>query len=129
MCTVGLSRHRTCQASRQPLELHEGHVGRVNIKCLSRNYTWWPGIDHQIKDVAKSCHGCQETQRTPRLSPVQPWECPPRRRQRLHIDFARPFFGKMFLVIVDAHSKWSKVIPMTPTTAPQSVEVLRSQFA
>ena len=33
---------------------------RVNIKCLSRNYTWWPGIDQQIEDVANSCPGCRK---------------------------------------------------------------------
>ena len=33
--------------------------------------------------------------------PKMPW-------QRIHIDFAGPFMGKMFLIIVvDSHSKWA----------------------
>ena len=31
--------------------------------------------------------------------PGQPWS-------RLHLDFAGPYMGHMFLVLVDAHSKW-----------------------
>ena len=30
---------------------------------------------------------------------MQPWS-------RLHLDFAGPFMGHMYLVIVDAYSKW-----------------------
>jgi len=35
----------------------------------------------------------------------------------------------MFLVVVDAHSKWSEVIPVTTTTASRTIEELRKLFA
>jgi len=35
----------------------------------------------------------------------------------------------MFLVVVDAHSKWLEVIPMTTTTASRTIEELRKLFA
>ena len=37
---------------------------------------------------------------------------PVRPLQRIHIDFACPFLGTMFLIVVDAHSKWPEVIPL-----------------
>ena len=34
----------------------------------------------------------------------------------------------MFLIVVDAHSKWPKVVEMMSTTAERTVEALRSIF-
>ncbi|XP_065192571.1 uncharacterized protein K02A2.6-like [Sycon ciliatum] len=49
--------------------------------------------------------------------------------QRLHIDFAGPFQGHMWLIVVDAHSKWPEVLPMRSTTAPATIRRLREVFA
>ena len=35
----------------------------------------------------------------------------------------------MFLVVVDAHSKWPEVIPVSSTTSSSTIEVLRDLFA
>ena len=35
----------------------------------------------------------------------------------------------MFLIVVDAHSKWPEVYPMSTTTAEKTIEVLRHIFA
>ena len=35
----------------------------------------------------------------------------------------------MFLVVVDAHSKWSEVILVSSTTSSLTIEVLRDLFA
>ena len=37
--------------------------------------------------------------------------------------------GQHFLIIVDAHSKWPEVIPMTVTTAERTVIGIRKIFA
>ena len=49
--------------------------------------------------------------------------------QHIHVDFASPFLGKMFLLIVDAHSKWPEVYEMPSTTSSATVRVLRYLFA
>ena len=36
---------------------------------------------------------------------------------RMHEDFAGPMDGRMYLIVVDAHSKWLEVLPMTTATA------------
>ena len=38
-------------------------------------------------------------------TPLHPWVWPDAPWRRIHIDYARPFLGKMFFVVVDAHSK------------------------
>ena len=48
---------------------------------------------------------------------------------RIHIDFAGPFLDKMFLIVVDAHSKWPEVVQMSTTTTSKTVEVLQVLFA
>ena len=45
------------------------------------------------------------------------------------MDFAGPFMGQNFLVLVDAHSKWIEVFPMSSTTSLAVVERLRVLFA
>ena len=41
---------------------------------------------------------------------LHPWLWPAKPWQSIHVDFAGPFMGKMFLIVVDAHSKWPEVI-------------------
>ncbi|KAL0161349.1 hypothetical protein M9458_045074, partial [Cirrhinus mrigala] len=46
----------------------------------------------------------------------------------IHVDYVGPFLGKMFLVIVDAHSKWMDIYPMTSSTSQATIEKLRQSF-
>ena len=97
--------------------LHEGHSGIQRMKALARSYMWWKGIDQDIESQSKSCKPCQEHKLNPPSAPLHIWQWPTAPLKRIHIDFAGPFQGKMFLIIVDAHSKWPEVIIMSSTTA------------
>ena len=41
--------------------------------------------------------------------------------QRVHVDFAGPLKGHMFLIVVDAKSKWIEVFPMSSITATATI--------
>ena len=110
-------------------ELHEGHLGIVKMKSLARSYIWWPKIDKDVEHLAKSCPGCQRQQNEAGKAPVHSWEWPTTPWQRIHVDFAGPFLGRMFLIIVDAHSKWPEVEIMSSTTSTQTIDRLRTIFA
>ncbi|XP_048854231.1 uncharacterized protein K02A2.6-like [Brienomyrus brachyistius] len=110
-------------------ELHTAHPGVVRMKSLARSYVWWPGIDSQIELQAKACHACQHVQKDPGLAPLHPWSWPSSPWERIHVDFAGPFEGHMYLVIVDAHSKWPEVHIMDSTTASETILVLRGLFS
>ena len=110
-------------------ELHQEHQGVAKMKTLARSYVWWPNLDKEVEAIAKNCHACQSVKSAPSKAPLHPWVWPAKPWQRLHIDFAGPFQGKMFFVLVDAHSKWPEVIPMSSTSATKTIEVMRNLFS
>ena len=97
-------------------ELHTSHPGMVKMKSLARVHVWWPSIDKHIEQMVRECEACQGVRNNPPTTFLHPWSWPDGPWKRVHIDFAGPFQGSMFMVIVDAHSKWLEVVPMTTTT-------------
>ena len=109
--------------------LHEAHPGIARMKSLARGYVWWPRIDQELEHCVKSCEQCQINRKTPPVSPLQPWSWPTRPWSRVHIDYAGPFFGKMFLLLIDAHSKWLEVHMTTSSTSATTISLLRKSFS
>lgn len=99
------------------------------MKSLARMYVWWPGMDADIEKLVQGCSECQAIQSSPPVAPLHPWKWPTRPWARLHLDFAGPFLGKMFLVLIDAHSKWIEVFCTSAATSAVVIEELRSVFA
>ena len=110
-------------------KLHDGHPGMVRMKSLARMYIWWPGIASDIEKTVRQCIECQFHQSTPPVAPLQPWQWPTRLWARLHLDYAGPVKGKMYLIIVDAHSKWIKAICTPSATSAAVIEELNVLFA
>ena len=99
------------------------------MKALSRSYLWWPGLDKELETYAQHCEACQTMRNTPAPAPLHPWLWPTKPWMHVHVDFAGPFQGKMYFIVVDAHSKWPEVIPMSGTTSNQTIAELRWLFA
>lgn len=109
-------------------ELHHEHLGVVRMKALARSYLWFPGLDQAIETLVKGCKTCLSLKNDPPPSPLYPWKYTERPWDRVHIDFAE-YKSEMFLVAVDAYSKWMEVVLMRSTTAEKTVEVLRQLFS
>jgi transposase InsO family protein len=110
-------------------DLHTEHLGIVKTKQLARMYIWWPNIDRDIEHQVKSCQICQETAKSPPDTRQACWSWPTGPWKRLHLDFAGPFEGKMFLVVIDAYSKYLDVIPMTTANSSNTIAALRHLFS
>jgi hypothetical protein len=94
------------QKGRKVLEmLHEAHPGIVRMKGFARGYVWWPGIGEKMERCVKECETCQIHRKAPPMVPLHPWSWPEKPWSRVHIDYARPMYGKMFLLMVDANMK------------------------
>lgn len=116
---------------RKPLlqELHACHPGVARMKSLARMFVWWPGLDDNIEHFVKGCTTCQSLQPAPPASPIIPWKWPTHPWFRLHMDIAGPFLGCMFLIVIDAHSKWLEVRLLSSTTSSSIISSIRSIFA
>jgi hypothetical protein len=110
-------------------QIHEGHLGVVKMKSFARSPVWWPGIDKDRESLAKKCGCCQQNRNMPPGAPLIPWDWPSQPWERIHVDFAGPFLRSMFIIVVDAMSKWPEVIQMSKTTSTHTIEVLRTIFA
>ena len=109
--------------------LHATHMGMVSMKSLARGYVWWPGMDNEIEGIAKRCEACQKNQRKPKASIPHPWVAPSEPWERLHLDFAGPFLGWMWLILIDAYSKWIEIVKMSNTNSGSTIKVLRDIFS
>ncbi|XP_018397093.1 PREDICTED: uncharacterized protein K02A2.6-like, partial [Cyphomyrmex costatus] len=91
-------------------ELHIGHFGTVRMKQLSRNFCWWPKIDKDIEEITRNCEACIRFSNNPNSKTKHMWEAVTQPFERVHIDFAGPFMGYIFLVLVDAYTKWPETL-------------------
>lgn len=110
-------------------ELHNTHLGSNKLKALARSYIWWPKMDKEIEKLVKCCSSCQEHRHSPPVAPLHPWEWPSQPWSQLHLYYAGPFMGHMYLILVDAHSKWLDAIPMQSISAAKTIEILSRVFA
>ncbi|KAK4328659.1 hypothetical protein Pmani_000967 [Petrolisthes manimaculis] len=110
-------------------EVHEGHFGASRMKNRARSYFWWPGLDKELEEVAATCSVCQESRGSAPPADLQPWTWPSQPWRRLHLDYCGPFEGFMWLLIVDAHSKWLDVHKTTTTSAEVTIECCRKSMA
>ena len=109
--------------------LHAGHQGESRTKAFARSYVWWPHMDDDISQMVKRCQHCNATRNQARSAPLHPWEYPRGPYDRVHIDYCGPIDGHMFLIIVDAYSKWVDVYPTKVSTTAVTIERLRASFA
>lgn len=109
-------------------ELHSEHAGIVKMKALARQYVWWPRIDQDLENVAKDCANCNLVRNNPRETKTYEWEAAKFPFQRVHIDFAGPFMGHYFFILVDAFSKWPEVYITKDLTSNTTIQKCRQIF-
>ena len=110
-------------------ELHDTHPGMSRMKAFARSYVWWPNIDSHIERTVSYCNTCQSMRSASPTAQIHPWIFPARPWSRIHVDFAGPISGCMYMVVVDAYSKFPEVVKMTNTTAQTTITALRDIFS
>ena len=99
------------------------------MRELAKFYAWWTCIDDDIEHYVAACSACQQGRSAEPEVPLFSWSVPSEPWSRVHLDFAGPFEGFMWLIAVDAYTKWLDVIKMKSTTATATCTKLRELFA
>ena len=108
--------------------LDTGHPGIVRMKALSRSYVWWPRIGNKIEKFIKNCIPCQSFHKSDPIDKESKWPISTTPWSRIHLDFAGPFSGKIFLIITDSYSKWLHVQIVPNTSSSATISCLRNLF-
>ena len=111
--TIGDSAWQTCMSS-------PNSFNSIQAVCKKTTGTVDPGSMHHVglsssgSTVAR--HGSRDRRRSSKVCKL-PWKLPDCPWSRLHIDIGSPVYNHMFLVVVDAYSKWIEVAIMnTPNS-------------
>ena len=110
-------------------ELYIGHPGMSKMKALACTVIWWPKLDSEIEEMVRCCDECQMTRSVPPVAPLNPLPWPVKAWSCIHIDFVGPFLNHMFLIFIDAGSKWIEAFPMSTSTSKATIQCLRTLFA
>ncbi|CAK1597488.1 unnamed protein product [Parnassius mnemosyne] len=109
--------------------IHEPHMGIVKSKALARSYVWWAGMEEAVERACRECITCAAQADAPARNSPRMWPWPARPWSRLHLDFMGPIAGKIYLVVVDAMSKWIEVYKMTSISANCLIDRLNELFS
>ena len=106
------------------------HIEIVRMQSLARIHVWWPNIEVDIAAHCKDCTACAETGPN-LLENLSAWPVPDGPQKRIHIDFAGPFLDDMWLVVMDAYSKWPHVLKLNKLypTSETTMSALDDLFA
>ena len=99
------------------------------MKSLAGQFVWWPNMDSEIERYVKNCTSCQVSTRDPPLTSLHLWEWPRSPWTQVHADFAGPFLGKMYLVTIDAYSKWMEVQITSGATSAITINKVKITFS
>ena len=65
----------------------------------------------------------------PILTDLYSWEWPRQPWYRIHVDYIGPLYGKMYLIFINAHSKWMDVHISSSCTTVTIIEKLQLSFS
>ncbi len=93
-------------------EAHKGHPGMVRMKRLLRGTYWWPGMDNQINDMVRFCHGCQLSEKSRPAMPQPETKIPTPQKPGIQyaIDICGDYDGHYLVVLIDCYSRYPWIL-------------------
>ena len=113
--------HSHSLAVNHQIQTSSHHTSVYSLPCRPLDTTIG---DEDIERQVGSCPECVEQLKMPPKAENHHWQPCTAPWERIHIDFAGPFQNSMFLIVIDAYSKWPEVVPMQSTTSTKTIERL-----
>lgn len=86
-------------------------------------------MDNDIKTFVENCRACNTFKNNPPKVEQHIWEPSAAPMHRIHADFAGPFLGRFFFIVIDAFSKWPEVRIVKNLAAKTIIDECREIFA
>ena len=109
--------------------IHLEHFGMQRMKQLARSVVYCPHIDDDIEHLCRTCTACAEHQNRPQKPANDQWMLPEKAWSRLHVDHVINFLCTNWLVLVDPHSKYPCIHPITAASTKATTDLLEEDFA
>ena len=105
------------------------HQGSTKLRQRARLSLYWPGMDNDIENAARSCRSCTELLPSHPPEPLRPHEAASRPFEQIHADLAT-IRNRDFLILADQFSGWPHVVPFPDkhTTARRTIDATRGFF-
>ena len=138
--TFGLPREQLCvpQSFRQQClkaaHTSFGHQGRNRMVALLKPYFYWPCMGKDCVQYVKSCHKCQEMDKTiPRPPTMTERQVVTRPFSNVSVDVVGPFPTarggfRFMLTCIDSASRWPEAFPVRKVTARTVIGCLTTVF-
>ncbi|CAB0037543.1 unnamed protein product, partial [Trichogramma brassicae] len=94
--TTSVNNIDDADAARKPMYLN------VSVNAIAIDME----IDSELEKLVATCKVCMRERKAPPKTPLNPWPTPSKCWSRIHSDFLGPLEGHMFLIVIDAYSKW-----------------------
>ena len=107
---------------------HSAHLGCESMKRRARGIIFWPGIAHDIKQLADSCKTFQEMKPRNTQEPLKQHNEGDGPCQKIGLDFFE-IAGKHYLIVVDYYSNFIEIDLLTSQTSTRTITVLKKHFA
>ncbi|XP_055632915.1 uncharacterized protein K02A2.6-like [Toxorhynchites rutilus septentrionalis] len=110
--------------------IESGHIGEIAMKCIMRDFFWWPRMCAETEKFIKNCETCALLSKKNPPVPLVSRELPDGPWEIIQIDFLMvPEFGSgEFLMVVDTYSRFLFVVEMHRITADATNSALQDIF-
>ena len=108
--------------------LHAAHLGYDSMMRRARNTIYWPGLSHELKQVADTCSICQQMKPKNKKETLKQHDDGATPWNKVGIDLFE-IEGRTYLVAIDYYSNFIEVEYMLSTTTTKVITVLKKQFA
>ena len=101
----------------------------MKTKYRLRSKVWWPGMDRDVENLCKICHGCQVMSSCDPPDPMSRVLPPSAPWQDCAADLLGPLpTGESILVVVDYYSRFLEVAFFKSTTSAKIIEAIAPMF-